>query len=127
MDCFERKTLRRIFGPVMDKGLWRIRYNGELYKLYDDIALSTLIRLKRLKWAGHIVRMEEERIPRKVLDGHFGGKRMVGRPRIQWEEMVRVDAKNLLGIRNWRTMARRRDDWKALIGEAMVRRRAEEP
>lgn len=83
--------------------------------------------MKRLKWAGHIVRMEEERIPRKVLDGHFGGKRMVGRPRIQWEEMVRVDAKNLLGIRNWRTMARRRDDWKALIGEAMVRRRAEEP
>ncbi|PSN35662.1 hypothetical protein C0J52_24845 [Blattella germanica] len=52
---------------------------------------------------------------------------MVGRPRIQWEEVVRVDAKNLLGIRNWRTMARRRDDWKALIGEAMFRRRTEEP
>ena len=71
--------------------------------------------------------MEEGRISRKVLEGHFGGKRMVGRPRIQWEEMVTVDEKNLLDIRNWRTMARHRDDWKALIGEAMVRRRAEEP
>ena len=63
-----------------------------------------------------MARMEEWRIPRKVLEGHFDGKRMVGRPRIQWEEMVTVDAKNLLGIRNWRTMARHRDDWKALIG-----------
>ena len=51
---------------------------------------------------------------------------MVGTPRIQWEEVVKVDAKNLLGTRNWRTMARHRDDWKALIGEAMVWRRAEE-
>ena len=55
----------------MDRGIWRIRFNGELYKLYDYIALSTLIRLKRLKWAGHVARMEGGR---KVLEGHFGGK-----------------------------------------------------
>ena len=71
--------------------------------------------------------MEGERIPRKVLDGHFGGRRMVGRPRIQWEEMVRKDAKDLLGIRNWRTMARNREEWKVLIGEAVVRRRTGAP
>ena len=55
-----------------------------------------------------MARMEEGRISRKVLEGHFGGKRMVGRPQIQWEEMVTVDAKNLLGIGNWGTMARQR-------------------
>ena len=51
----------------------------------------------------------------------------MGRPRTQWEEMLTVDAKNLLCIRNWRTMARHRDNWKALTGEAMVWGRAEEP
>ena len=51
---------------------------------------------------------------------------MVGRPRIQWEEMVKFDAKNLLGIRNWRTKASHRDDWKALIREAMVQKRAKD-
>ena len=74
LDCFERKILRRIYGPVKDRVIWRIRYNGELYKLYDDTALSTLTRLKRLKWAGYVVRMEEGRIPRKVLEGHFDRK-----------------------------------------------------
>ena len=52
---------------------------------------------------------------------------MVGRLRIQWEEMLRKDAENLLGIRNWRTMARNREEWKVLIGEAMVRQRTGAP
>ena len=52
---------------------------------------------------------------------------MAGRPRIQWEEMVRKDAKDLLGIRNWKTMARNREEWKVLIGEAMIRRRTGAP
>ena len=76
MDCFERKILRKIYVPLMDRGVWRIRYNVELYKLYDYVTLSTLIRLKRMTWAGHVVRMEKRRIPSKVLKGNFGGKRM---------------------------------------------------
>ncbi|PSN53158.1 hypothetical protein C0J52_06291 [Blattella germanica] len=56
------------------------------------------LRLKRLKWAERVVRMEEGRIPRKVENERIGGKRMVGRPRIQWEEMVMVGAKNSLGV-----------------------------
>lgn len=41
LDCFERKILRKIFGPVMDGGAWRIRYNHELYQLYQEPKLST--------------------------------------------------------------------------------------
>ena len=111
----------------MDNGVWRIRRNEELYELYDDLPLTIVIHIKRLQWAGHVIRMEGERIPRKILDGHFGGRKMVGRPRIQGEEMMRKDAKDLLGIRNWRTMARNREEWKVLIGEVMVRRRTGAP
>lgn len=68
LDLFERKILRRIIGPVKEEGRWRIRYNKELYKLYKDVPISNWVRLKRLEWAGHVVRMEEPRVPRKLLN-----------------------------------------------------------
>jgi hypothetical protein len=48
--------------------------------MYTDVALSTYICLKRLMWAGHVVRMEQHRIPKKVLGTCFGGGSTVGRP-----------------------------------------------
>jgi hypothetical protein len=69
--------------------------------------------------------MEQERIQKKTLEGHFEGKRMDGRPRVQWEEMVKRDARNLLDVGNWRKMAIQRDEWKAIIEEAMVRTKTE--
>jgi hypothetical protein len=59
--------------------VWRIRYNDEIYKMYKDVALSSYIHLKRLMWAGHIVRMKQHRIPKKVLGSCFGGGRPVVR------------------------------------------------
>jgi hypothetical protein len=53
--------------------VWIIRYNDEIYKMYKDVALSTYIRLKGLMWVGHVVRMEQYRIPKKVLRSCFGG------------------------------------------------------
>ena len=67
--------------------------------LYDYVALSTLIRIKRLQWAGYVIRMVKERIPRRAFEGHYGGRRMVGRPLNRWEDMVQEDEVNLLGIR----------------------------
>jgi hypothetical protein len=42
------------------------------------------IIIRRLEWAGHIIRMEEERIPKKVLNSNFHTTRPVGRPRTRW-------------------------------------------
>jgi hypothetical protein len=47
IDSFERKILRKIFGPTQSKGVWRIMYNDEIYKMCKDLAQSTYIRLKR--------------------------------------------------------------------------------
>jgi hypothetical protein len=49
LSTFERKILRRIYGPVQDNGQWRIRYNKELYELYGEPDLVTRIKLKRLQ------------------------------------------------------------------------------
>jgi hypothetical protein len=55
LGAFERKILRRIYGPLGEVATWRSRYNEELYRLYDEIDLVTAIRISRLRWAGHIV------------------------------------------------------------------------
>jgi hypothetical protein len=52
---FERKILRRIYGPICEGETWRSRYNEDLYRLYDETDLVTTIRITRLRWAGHIV------------------------------------------------------------------------
>ena len=67
LGVFERKILRAIFGPTNDNGQWRIKYNDELYTLYKDIDIVTYIQINRLRWAGHIIRLEEQSPARRVL------------------------------------------------------------
>jgi len=57
--------LRRIYGPTQEGGCWRPRLNSELYSLYTEPNIMEDIKIRRLGWAGHIIRMEEERIPKK--------------------------------------------------------------
>jgi hypothetical protein len=57
---FERKILIAIYGPIKDNDEWRIRYNFELYALYKDMDIITFIKVGRLKWAGHIIRMDQQ-------------------------------------------------------------------
>jgi hypothetical protein len=106
--------------------MWRIRYNDEIYKIYKDVPFSTYTRLKRLMWVGHVVRMEQHRIPKKVLGSCFGGGRPVGRPRNRWEDTVQRDAAILLRIRTWKSVARDKE-WRKKVGEAMARKLDEAP
>jgi hypothetical protein len=99
--------------------VWRIRYNDEIYKMCKDVALSTYICLKRLMWVAHVVRVEEYRIPKKVLVSCFGGGRLVGRPRNRSEDNIQMDADNLLRIRNWKAVARD-EEWRKKFSEAMA-------
>jgi hypothetical protein len=62
-------------------GCWRPRWNNELYSLYKEPNIVEDIEIRRLKWAGHIIRVEEERFSKKVLNGNFHTTRPVGRPR----------------------------------------------
>jgi hypothetical protein len=63
---FERKILRRILGPAYEDDLgWRLRHYKELNELLDGPNLVKCIKFKRLQWAGHVVRMDNCRIPKK--------------------------------------------------------------
>jgi len=79
-------------------------------------------KIRRLEWAGHIIRMEEERIPKNVLNGNFHTTRPVGRPRTKWADVVQRDAVQLLGTRGWRRRATNRDEWRRLMREAKAQK-----
>jgi len=55
LGVFERKILRRIYGPTCEEAVWRSRYNEELYRLYDEADLVTTIKISRLRWTGHVM------------------------------------------------------------------------
>jgi hypothetical protein len=67
----ERKILRKIYGPIPDKGRWSPRWNSEICNLYKDLNVVDDIQIRRLGRASHIIRMVSERIPKKVLVGNF--------------------------------------------------------
>jgi hypothetical protein len=66
--------------------------------------------------------MEEERIPKRVLNGNFHSTRPVGRPRTRWVGVVQRAALQLLGIRGWRRRAENRDEWRRLMREAKAQK-----
>jgi hypothetical protein len=67
LNVFERKVLRRTFGPLQDNGTWRSRYNDELRTLFKEPKLTTDIKTERLLWAGHVQRMAEDQMPKLDL------------------------------------------------------------
>jgi len=101
-NTFEWKILRRIYGPTQEGARWRPRWNSELYSLYSEPDIVEHIKIRRLGWAGHVIRMEEERIAKTVLNRNSYTTRPVGRPRTRWMDVVQRDALQLLGIRGWR-------------------------
>jgi len=122
LSTFERKILRRIYGPIQEGGCWHPRWNKELYSLYTEPNIVEDITLRRLRWAGNMVRMEEQRIPKRVLNGNFHTARPVGRARTRWADVVRRDALQLLGIKGWRSKAANRDEGRRLMMEAKARK-----
>jgi hypothetical protein len=80
------------------------------------------VKIRRLEWAYRIIRMEEERIPKKVPNVNFHTTRPVGRPRTRWTYVVQGDAIELLEIRGWRRRAANRDKWRHLMREVKARK-----
>jgi len=95
LSIFERKILRRIYGPVMDVGRWRIRTNQELYQQCGENDTVKFCKLSRLRWAGHVIRQDDDDLSRRVLLSEPGGKRPRGRPRLRWEDGVEEDVARL--------------------------------
>ena len=79
-----------------------------------------MIKFRRLRWAGHVARMEEGRSTFKILTGKPTGKRPLGRPKCRWEDNIRMDLEEIgINAGNWVDSAQDRDYWRALVNAAL--------
>jgi len=115
---FERKILRKIFGPVQDEnGIWRIGKNHELDELTGSADIVRFIKSKRMAWVGHVMQMDGGRMPRRILEWKPTGRRIRGRPRKRWIENAEGDIQTM-GIRGWRKLSKERTEWKKIAEKA---------
>jgi hypothetical protein len=77
---YENRVLRRISGPKKEEVArdWRRLHNEELHNMYASSNIIMVIKSRRMRWAGHEVRMEETRNEYNILDGNHEGKKPVG-------------------------------------------------
>ena len=92
----------------------------ELNDLYSLPNILRVVKSRRMRWAGHVARMGEDRVVHRVLVGKPEVKRPLGRPRRRWEDNIKMDLQEVGGGRgNWMELVQDRDRWRALVG--MVR------
>jgi len=114
---FERKILRKIYGPVKQNDLWRIRRNDELETIIKGANIVRFIKCQRIRWLGHIERMQDTAVPKKMMYGKLYAIRRRGRPKMRWLDDVSTDLRKM-GINEWKDRARNREVWRRIVKEA---------
>ena len=108
LSTFQMSCLRRICGVSrMDHVS-----NVEILSKCQTFSVESQLRSKRLRWYGHVCRMPDTRLPKKVLYGQVKGKGVVGRPRKIWNDVLLSDTQRL-NIRRPHTDAQNKSAWKA--------------
>jgi hypothetical protein len=84
--------------------------NEELHNLYSSPSIIRMIKSRRMRWAGHVARIEPKRNAYRTLVGNLDGKIPLGRPRRRWVANINMD---------WTDLAQARDQWRALVNTVM--------
>jgi hypothetical protein len=119
---FENKVLRRISGPKRDEVTvgWGKLHNEELRDLYSSPSIIRIIKSRRMRWAGHVAQMGENRNAYRLLVGKPEGKRPLGRPRCRWADNIKIDLLEIgWGGVDWIGLAQDRDKRTALVNAVM--------
>jgi hypothetical protein len=116
---FKNRVLRKIFETKGDELTeeWRKLHNEELNDLYPlPRIVPYWIKLRRMRWAGHVDRMGEKRGLYRVLVWKPEGKRPLWRPKRGWEDNIKMDLQEVgYGGHGWMELAQDRERWRALV------------
>ena len=92
----------------------------ELNDLYSSPHIVRVIKSRRMRWAGHVARMGEERGLYRVLVWKPEGRRPLGRPRRRWADNIRMDLQEVGCVyMDWIRLAQDRDRWRTLVSAVM--------
>jgi len=90
------------------------RTNRELEEMSKGENIVKWIKGQRISWLGHLDRMEEDRMSKKIFTQEPERTRIRGRPRTRWKEEVERDLQ-VLGVRRWRELVADRKKWKDIV------------
>jgi hypothetical protein len=82
---FERKIIRRIYGPVRES---RIRNNEEIDNIIRKKDIVRFVKARRISWIGHVERMEDSRMLKRVMREKVYTRGRRGRPKVRWLDDV---------------------------------------
>ena len=91
--------------------------NHKLNELIEKADIVKFIKSRKIAWLGHVMRMDEKRTPKRVLQRKLIGRRIRGRPRKRWIEHVEEDVQRM-GIIGWRKLCEERKEWKRITEKA---------
>ena len=113
LNTFHMRCLKRILGIKWQD---RITHQEILMKAKTQ-SMHSLLSQRRLRWVGHICRMDDGRLPKDVLYGELSeGKRKVGRPSLRFSDTVKRDLKACaISTDSWETLATDRDGWRLTV------------
>ena len=118
LNTFHQRSLRRILNIS-----WQDRVsNTEVLSRAGLPSLVTILRSRRLRWAGHVRRMEDGRIPKDLFYGELAqGKRPVGRPHLRFKDVLKRDLQAVnISHTNWESLADDRAKWRALTKRGLA-------
>jgi hypothetical protein len=98
---------------------WRKLHNEELNDLYSS-NIVRVIKSRRMRWAGHVARMEERKGVYRILVRKSEEKRPLGRHRRRWEDNIKMDLQKVeCGVMDWIELALNTDKWRSLLNAIM--------
>ena len=116
MEGLREKFSEKSTGPICVQGEYRCRMNHELYQLFSDIDIVRRIELQRLRWLGHVVRMDEDAPAQKAYTSEpADGSRRRKTPRIRWNDQVE---NNIADLSNWKNCTKDRRALKSFLSSA---------
>jgi hypothetical protein len=100
---------------VLENNVWRLRYNEELSSLFKGEEIVWFIKSQRIIWLGHVERLEDNAMQKRMLKGRLYSKRRKGRPRMRWfDNVIWRKWRWKVGKRRWGI----REQWRLVVEEA---------
>ncbi|XP_045503538.1 uncharacterized protein LOC123700381 [Colias croceus] len=115
LNSFYMRCLRKILGITWQNKIT----NQKVLQTAQLPSLTTLLKQKRLRWLGHVYRMEPSRLPRRVMLGAIAdARRDIGRPLLRFKDCVKRDMASFkIDHNNWEKLATNRSEWRKLVSE----------